>query len=400
MAMKPFSETMYQGARRIDRYGTITEYPHQVYQTKSRTQVVTSTGDYVHPTSHAYHLVTQRSPVGVVEVRYGDGSKTVLVGCAVGSTQSTGELPTTFAQRILDVALVQLYERLRDSDVNLTTDLLQWRQTAAMVAAWKGGVKTLASHAKHYAPVAEKAERAMKILRSKDLSYSQRREWEEVLARAQRTLSDAHLQYIYGVKPTMNTICDLGELASRPPRGHPALIRVEGGYANSYSYTKTGTDKPATLMKVKISERARIVCYFNPPPSVLDDMAAIATLNPVSMIYEMTPYSFCLDWFTNTGNWMQAIETAFLHRNDFVSGYKSQGYYAYEEDSREGIDKSTFYRLQSFIERKGFRRTPLSSAPFPIAPRIKQKFGLDQGFALLALVGQKVRLLDRVLKAF
>lgn len=128
------------------------------------------------------------------------------------------------------------------------------------------------------------------------------------------------------------------------------------------------------------------------------DISRWASLNPVSWAYELTPYSFVLDYLINVGGYLRNLETSLLYDNTFVSGYVSK---LVAMKSSATIDKivvsgsnpvGTNYVQGTMGGRYiNFARTKLSSYPVPDLPSFKVDLGANQLFNLAALLGQRMK---------
>lgn len=405
MAMKPFTDVRYGISRFTDRYGGITITAGKTAYTHQLSGVITHSGDYHTPTSHAFTVHDISHPKGSVVRRFPDGSSESSDGCGVASVLDSGAVAAhaQFATWIMDAAYVKLYERVRqsvtsmDRDVNISTDLVTWRETVRMVASWKGALQRTIRHADQIFPRAQAAQNALDRLNKGNLARDQAARYVRAFESASKEVASRHLEYIYGIAPTISTFHDLASLATTPPRRHGGLIKCEGYFSTREIIQYNGYDKPPSVCQGSYQERARCVAYFSPPDSVLQSMSAIGSLNIASTLYELTPHSFVLDWFTNTGEWMRSLETAYAHRNTFTTGYAVQGLIVAEDGNRAGKYQSYEYNVRrSTIVRK-FRRQPLGGLPIPMTPSRRFNFNLSQQLASLSLVRQKLSVADDIL---
>lgn len=130
------------------------------------------------------------------------------------------------------------------------------------------------------------------------------------------------------------------------------------------------------------------------PPAV--DLARWGTLNPVSLAWELIPYSFVVDWFWNVSNYLRNIETSYLYRTGFVNGYISEllhykAYRTYGANSYHlnGVDN---YRtkMRCFVRQVEFQRRVLTTYPLPYFPSVRVDMGASRWASAWALITQKV----------
>lgn len=129
--------------------------------------------------------------------------------------------------------------------------------------------------------------------------------------------------------------------------------------------------------------------------------AGFTSLNPVSIAWELLPYSFVVDWFFNVGNYVRNLETALLYGGDFVDGYMTKVSYAqmkmvpkrysYPKGSGTGLVSCTF-DAKSEAYLVNFNRSILTSSPTPEVPSFRADLGsarLLNAAALLAVLLKK-----------
>lgn len=124
-----------------------------------------------------------------------------------------------------------------------------------------------------------------------------------------------------------------------------------------------------------------------------------ASLNPVSWAYELTPYSFVLDWIIDVGGFIRNFETSILYANSFVSGYvtKCTAFDATFSCNASREDGAWNSYMMSTIEAEGsgrlidFSRSVLSRYPVPRMPSFKADLGANRLLNLAALLGSKLK---------
>lgn len=217
-----------------------------------------------------------------------------------------------------------------------------------------------------------------------------------------RDLANGWLQWQYGWKPLMSDVFDAanegfniclnqikkisGTASSRltgcgwTPEG---LIYLEPWLTFAEGAGKTGC-------------RICITCEL--PGATLDRWSS---LNPVSLAWELTPYSFVVDWFYDVGSYLRAFETALLYQVRFKTGYFSE-IYGYDGVEWTGYQKHDHpfpsnpphitenFGMTKSIKRRRFLRTKLVTYPFPRPPSLKADLGAERLLSLASLLGQLV----------
>lgn len=409
MAMKPFTKYTYDKTIRTYRDGKQLVYPNRVQTTEQLYGVVSVKGDHATPNPHAFTRRVSTNAIGYVKQPFADGSYEILAGVDVASFISSGAEPSTHDPVALEIAKERLWNQVRNGyrsgddgqrSLDVSVDLIQYRQTMAMANLWRGSVFGLASHGKHYLPIAQRTQELSDRLNRGNIHFDQRARWTREIDRHLDVLANARLQYVYGWKPTVSTFHDLAKVATTPPPGsNGGWVKMEVRGSTKADHERMLGAEPRTRYKGFRSDRAQIVAFFSPKPSILSRMAEIASLNPVSLIYEATPYSFVIDWFSNTGSWLRSVETAMVHGSEYRGGYTSQGTFFTEKISRNGTRGvgQPEYNWTATIDLKKFTRTTGVSVPLIRSPRFEWNFGINQALNATALFKQKFRVFDAVL---
>lgn len=134
-----------------------------------------------------------------------------------------------------------------------------------------------------------------------------------------KSAANAWLQWVYGAKPVLQDIHDQANLIHGINRGEGFTFTA----SSKRSVTFTSSVDPSSTFAetwdceggVKVAYKARIT------NSYLDSLDTSGVLNPLSVIWDIVPYSFVVDWFIPVGNVLESLTaTAGL---EFASGYIS-----------------------------------------------------------------------------
>lgn len=401
MAMKPYGQTFQTWCITYDRSNGSTQVMRRV-GTRSLGDVFTKKGNYRTPNNHSYRSVRSRGYIGSTKTYAGGRLQRSVTGSQPFPFSYTHLFPAGFEGHALTAALSDAYEKLR-GNVDLSVDLVQWRQTLKMVSLYRRLVSGIAKSAYSLIPKIDNIKSLKRDLSDPQLGKRRARRLTRELNRATNALARARLEYTYGWSPTMSTIYEFAHAAANPPGGGFLVCEGKGNteYFRRYSRTSISSKVP-TVAIVRISERARVKLLYRPPNGVLSDMAKISSLNPVSLLYEATPFSFVLDWAVDVGEWIRILETAFIHRNEFISGDQTITQRCTISDICAGVDylsidnfkngNFTVLDLTGIGVQTRLARTGLSSPPVPINPQKQFKFGVGRQLNALALA--KVVLLD------
>ncbi|DAD51234.1 maturation protein [ssRNA phage SRR7976356_6] len=268
-----------------------------------------------------------------------------------------------------NAALDKAFEALR-GNLDVSIDLLDWRKSAQLAS-------TIAHQVRHFMSYA-KSIRHLPI----------------------REASKKWLEYNYGVAPTLQTIYDAyNEIYNHPEP--PLVISAKARDVTEYSKNNIQCI-PAGLTgswgyfqhKGKISTRCLIqLRYAGQNLSALESLSRWTSLNPLSILYERTGYSFVLDWFLNVGGYIRNFETALVSSPRFVDGFHTMTVL----DESVASNLVATYPGVSVVSSttglhvvKQLHRQLLHFSPMPRTPRFKVKLGAHRLANAAALLGNFV----------
>jgi hypothetical protein len=289
------------------------------------------------------------------------GSRYQLYGPPYGKNGSTGfydcldfALPAWERNLLYNMALDKLYEQLRGG-LDLGIDIAEAGQTRRMLMGFR------------------EAE-ALARIRGSSIS---------------RTVANGWLEFQYGWRPLFGSLFGAAnELVNkvlntlRKFKVHASLPFWEDVTYNSNGFTvrrKTGGYQACT-----------IACVFEVPGFSLD---RFSSLNPVSLAWEVIPYSFVVDWFLDIGSFLRSLETSLLYATRFKSGYVSEIYHVNQYCYRDGVVHKLGYDdvcddNRAWYHGTSFQRSVLSGAPSPRTPAFHAQLGWQRWISAGALVRQ------------
>lgn len=275
-----------------------------------------------------------------------------------GDSSTSPVLPTWERADLYNQALGRLNDMTRGG-MDLSVDLAQTGQTLRMF----GGVSKTLTFAKGLGPSA---------------------------------IANGWLEWQYGWKPLMGTIYDAANESVRFVLNR--IERFSASASRRVEPTPTGSTTVASrVVPITRNGSGKQGCKFVIKLNVPDfDLARWSSLNPISIGWELIPYSFVVDWFVDIGSYLRNLETGLLYNTRFVSGYKDE-LFTYEgtEEVLSGTESTSFpasgpwfyyYGFKNHIRNVQFQRTVLTSYPLPNRPSIKAQLGwqrLTSGAALL-----------------
>lgn len=219
-------------------------------------------------------------------------------------------------------------------------------------------------------------------------------------------LANGYLEFKYGWKPllsdvfaiadesirfTMNQMQKFQASAKLPAFGSKIFLTSFDGISNLPVRLRW---PPEDGRKAFLGAKYKIVLEI---PDSSFDIARWSSLNPLSIGWELIPYSFVVDWFLDVGSYLRNIETACYYNTQFRSGFLSQIAVLPMEafvDYYERISPPYRYECQGLKGYKyflTFRRTPLTRYPTPSLPRFEVDLGASQLTSAAALLRQLLR---------
>lgn len=162
---------------------------------------------------------------------------------------------------------------------------------------------------------------------------------------------------------------------------------------NFFSRTVGPYALSVTDVERNMKARLMIEALFQIPNTTRERLSGYTSLNPASIIWELTPYSFVVDWIIDIGGYLRALESAAMYSQRFVSGYAVQGYLDYQDGTTR--ENSNTGGVKTFVSGKSFRRATYKNrykltaqTVFPRTPR----FNVNLGWQRLVTAASLLRL--------
>lgn len=209
----------------------------------------------------------------------------------------------SFAAISLNKALDEFTSECQQQS-DLMVAMLEYQKTLDMVSGLIGGLVRTARAIKRRDPRIVRQILRKKKLTKRDIAT---------------TPSGLWLQYHFGIVPTIHDIHSAMNIFSEPPK---IIIKGRGSAPINF-------DESNTSQGIKTVRRATGVVHSNirAELSGLDPNALLAARfgfdQPLSVIYEMTPFSWFVDYFVNLGDMLKNIQPRFTGLS-FVHACHSQ----------------------------------------------------------------------------
>jgi hypothetical protein len=209
-----------------------------------------------------------------------------------------------------------------------------------------------------------------------------------------RNWANKWLEYQYGWKPLVSSV--YGTFDALMHRRLFGLQHVVGQSRDTYSDYNNFSDLAwpgsTEVIRRSGSRRARIGCYFRTKNTTAEQLSGYTSLNPVSIAWELLPYSFVADWFIDIGSYLRNVESALLYSQDFVGGYLVFGY----RDSQVGQiyggktvgNTTTFGSGSASILQSYKQRSRVDNFPLPSLPSFRADLGWQRLLSGASLLSQ------------
>jgi len=224
-----------------------------------------------------------------------------------------------------------------------------------------------------------------------------------------RDVANGYLQWKYGWKPLLSDVFDAANESISICVNHISKVHASAKLplsgAGSVRYGSVHNTPNVPFVRVFDGgwtqggfQGCKVGVTLEVPQNV-HNASRWTSLNPLSITWELIPFSFVADWFLDIGSYLRNLETGLLYNSVFKTGYKSELFRA------SFTDECQFYQapipLGSQFETKlfglvaeyrhvEFLRTRLASYPLPHRPTFKVDLGSSQLFSAAALLRQLI----------
>lgn len=260
----------------------------------------------------------------------------------------------------------EAYKRLKDQKVAFGQTCAELGKSADMVAA-----RSL--------PLLE----ALNELRRGRLP--QTRKLREFGLRAKRrpgsTASGLLLEYQYGWRPLMQDIYGLYQVVQENALKTNPVIIAHGTFRDNLSGSATHSTS-YTKRRWNASVRTTTVLVAKPSDDFLRRANQLGLINPLSLGWELVPYSFVVDWFCPIGNMLEGLTAA--AGLSFVTGSQSMVL-----EGTTTVSDTRSYQQNYQYEQEYFAhyRKRLTAFPGVAPPPVRLPFSTANVMSALALWG-------------
>lgn len=227
----------------------------------------------------------------------------------------------------------------------------------------------------------------------KNRSFSKRE--LSILGFATSTAANRWMQYRYGMIPTYNDILKLFDIAIAQAGTEPIISsRVTIPFPKTTAVSGTVGGYAVTKSKVIGRHQVKVWYRVSKPVSRSRSQWGMSFLDIPSIIYELTPFSWMLDWVWPVGETLSVLSAT--RGLVFSHGYRSQFCEVDMEANfnpypTTGVTAGPIDPLKA--KYGAFSRTPLSEFPLPSFPSLQNPFGYHTGQRIadvLSLIRQNI----------
>lgn len=209
---------------------------------------------------------------------------------------------------------------------------------------------------------------------------------------SRKTLANKWLEFTYGWKPLASTLYGSLEQVFDSTR-MPRRLQAKATVKNRYSGTKRSGiwDRSQTD---EVSARTAFSIDFLATMGGLDQASRLTSLNPVSIAWELVPFSFVVDWFIDIGGFVKDMETYLVASTGEISNaYSTNTSLTRSSATWTGIGKApdgwlTLGTLTGFTEIRTLSRTLYPFWPLPRRPVFKADLGASRLLSAASLLTQ------------
>lgn len=212
-----------------------------------------------------------------------------------------------------------------------------------------------------------------------------------------RTIAQEYLKYVYGFAPLMSDLYGLAELAKR--QSSTDLLLKARGFSNRDYYLGETREFARSYSRAKrlsgietCVAKTTLWAQIDPNFSGNRALNQLGLVNPASLVWELVPWSFVVDWFVPVGPVLSALTApaglifvdgtlSFKAETTLIFDYKTQAAGMNNSYSKTILETPCHPTLQA----SGFRRTVFGNWPLPGLWVCPDPFRFDRPAKALAL---------------
>jgi hypothetical protein len=287
--------------------------------------------------------------------------------------------------------------KVKNSDVNLAVMWGERRQTVSLIASTvsrMAGIATMVrrgnwSGAMHAMGLPTETRKARRSKAKFDAMFK---------ISPQQAFANFWLEWNYGWKPFIQDI--YGSMAAFAKPMPDPLVQVKS-FVNETRQDRIARDDfwARSVMVRKLSHRIGHIIYWRLADGAAAAMtrtaAQLGLTNPLYVIYELTPFSFVLDWIFPVGNYLESLDATYgttFHSGCSITRVTRTSSLTVSGGGRKPT--STVWWEGGSEASSGddsFARSVLGAFPTPMLPAIKDPLSVSHALSALSLLQQIFR---------
>lgn len=227
---------------------------------------------------------------GTADALHGSALSTIAPGCGIYLPNFGKDVAVP--QGMIDQVTTEMLGKLADRKVHLGNALAESKKTIGTIVSRM--TKVLSAY--------RAIRKGNVALAAKHLGIDFRRGF------LHRSIADSWLEMQYGWKPLLADIYGANEALHAPARQVSQIVRVSRQIARTSEdagWTYPGTDVTGSCL---ISLKA--YAFYRVSDETQVWLSSLGLLNPLEIAWELTPFSFVVDWFIPVGDWLTGLTAA------------------------------------------------------------------------------------------
>lgn len=177
------------------------------------------------------------------------------------------------------------------------------------------------------------------------------------------------LELQYGWKPLMSDIFGaMQHLQKRNKRFNIPFVFVSADVSDTVLLTSTASSRIGNTSTCYWQNDRKVQTFltYGLTTPVLAELSSLGLINPLEIVWEVTRYSFVVDWFLPIGSWLSAL-TADIGYQFITGGYSTKTKVSFSGSSVTGTVAHVDYVSPARYSgtRQEFRRSCYASSPSP-----------------------------------
>lgn len=210
-----------------------------------------------------------------------------------------------------------------------------------------------------------------------------------------KAVANGWLELQYGWLPLCSDIYETAELIHRRLQKKTPLQRVSAGSSKSFTtVSKSSATDGDTVMTNEAKAEVKVILYYSTPNENLKSLVQLGITNPLSLAWELVPWSFVVDWFLPIGSFVSNLDAGLGAK--FRKGCKTTALVSKLTATKTAHGKQSggfTYNtdLKAFAKRVAINRIDLAGFPLPTLPQFKDPLSAMHLANATALLVQQMK---------